>query len=507
VKLDRPDRAFVTYPHLFELLELDLPGWFDKVHVELKSDYVPRDCLVCYSPKPNWLVRPGAVLDVTDELVLNALTASFHEKIWNAIGHLQGSVDIAYQFQKPPQKVEWIQSGFSVWKQWREKSLSLMKRRVQFVVFADIAAFYENIDLQRLGAELQRIGVPEDNRRLLMKCLNRWAQPRGKGIPQGYSASDILAKIYMNPVDTGLRNAGFKHLRYVDDTRLFCSTRLEAKQALLKLNDLLRGSGLNLQTAKTRIIRAEDARKEIDGVTPTIQVLQQQLKEELTELGVESAYGTLSEIEEAAAQADADNAPVEVLEQAFNDYFLTSSEKFDKTLLHYLLTRLAKARSELAMKYCIELISARPEETESALRYLGAFTLAADQTDAIIKYMGSKEAIYDYQLYQLVRWFYRKQVFPTKLIKLARDWAFDQNRDLWLRIYSLSILGERGNSADLSEVEKKYSVSGNAVEKAEIAIALRRLPESSRNSFYARIGADSDLVKRAIQLAKQTASD
>ena len=83
-----------------------------------------------------------------------------------------------------------------------------------------------------------------------MSLLNRWAQPRAKGIPQGFSASDILAKIYLNPIDRALRNGGFTHLRYVDDIRIFCKSRLEAKRGLLLLNDLMRKRGLNLQSAK-----------------------------------------------------------------------------------------------------------------------------------------------------------------------------------------------------------------------------------------------------------------
>jgi hypothetical protein len=51
---------------------------------------------------------------------------------------------------------------------------------------------------------------------------------------------------------------------------------------------------------------------------------------------------------------------------------------------------------------------------------LGTFTLAPDVIEVILKYVASKEAIYDYQLYQLVRWFYGQQIFPKQLIKLVR---------------------------------------------------------------------------------------
>ena len=79
--------------------------------------------------------------------------------------------------------------------------------------------------------------MPEEAAKLLSACLNRWAEPRGKGIPQGRrSASDILAKLYLDSIDHNLRNEGFSHLRYVDDIRIFCGDIREAKRAVLKLS-------------------------------------------------------------------------------------------------------------------------------------------------------------------------------------------------------------------------------------------------------------------------------
>lgn len=194
------------------------------------------------------MVRPGSVLDIDDELIYNAILGSFHSEIWKAIGWSQGDPDVAYQFQKSSVKPAWIQSGFLVWEQWRTKSLAKLKKGIQFVVFADISAFYENIDLNPLASDLRALNLNAGLIELLVKCLKRWSQPRDKGIPQGLSASDLLAKVYLNPSDRGLRNAGFKHLRYVDDIRIFCRNSLDAKRALLTLNELLRARGLNVQT-------------------------------------------------------------------------------------------------------------------------------------------------------------------------------------------------------------------------------------------------------------------
>ena len=258
VKLDRPNRAFYTHPHLFEWIDVDLEGWFASVKQRLQDGFKPHPSLTCSVPKPGWLVRPGTVLDEQDELVLNALVGSLHEKVFQSLGPFQGDPDVAYQLLPNDGSKEWIRTGYRVWAEWRTKSIQSLKG-AQFIVVADIAGFYENIDLQRLRSDLKPFSPDASLLDLLMSLLNRWAQPRAKGIPQGFSAGDILAKIYLNSIDRALRNGGFTHLRYVDDIRIFCKSRLEAKRGLLLLNDLMRKRGLNLQSAKTKFLRFADS--------------------------------------------------------------------------------------------------------------------------------------------------------------------------------------------------------------------------------------------------------
>jgi hypothetical protein len=70
-----------------------------------------------------------------------------------------------------------------------------------YVVMADITAFYENIDLGLLLSDL----IEAINQ--ISSCLNKWAQVQGRGIPQGQSPSDILAKLYLNSIDQTLKGS------------------------------------------------------------------------------------------------------------------------------------------------------------------------------------------------------------------------------------------------------------------------------------------------------------
>jgi hypothetical protein len=356
LKFDRPRRSFITHPYVFDWIEPDVSGWFRTIENELEQGYAPQDCLPRNRPKGNWMVRPGSILDLKDETVLNAIIGSHYERIFNTLKWSQGTCDLAYQLTGKFNEVEWIRSGFLVWKEWREKSLSKLSQNVKFVLMTDIAGFYENIDLQKLQSELGPLFSEPKMLHLLMKLLNRWAYASGKGIPQGYSASDVLAKIYLNPVDQGLRNLGFIHLRYVDDIRIFCVDERQAKKALLQLTELLRYRGLVIQTAKTRILSTEEARRKIDGVTPVIDSFEAKLREELADLYKETGpYATLGDIDKILESHTDDPTP-DVLELAFREHFLEQRRQFDQTLFHYLLNRLGKARSPIAKNYCIKML-------------------------------------------------------------------------------------------------------------------------------------------------------
>ena len=158
------------------------------------------------------------------------------------------------------------------------------------MVFTDITGFYDNIDLPLLMSDLRNCNIDPELISQISKCLNKWVSINNKGIPQGQSASDILAKLYLNSIDLGLKNSGFVELRYVDDIRIFCKSKSEAKKALIELSRLMRKRGLSLQSAKTKILNAVDAYSEIESIFPIIRSVVNRLKEE-TIVTIDSLYG------------------------------------------------------------------------------------------------------------------------------------------------------------------------------------------------------------------------
>ncbi len=500
-KFDRPKRVFVFHPHIAHWIDLDPNPWLADIQSQLMNQYEPEPGMPCSVPKAGSMLRPVQILSPKDEVVYNVLVAKCIREIWGVLEWSQGDPDIAFQLREPNSR-EWISSGFRIWSQWREKSIEKLAEPIQYVVVSDITGYYENIDLPKLRDDLRNINAPSASVDMLLRCLNRWADPRGKGIPQGYSASDILAKLYFNSIDRALQRIGFNHLRYVDDLRIFCRTRLEARRAILFLSGLLSRKGLNLQSAKTRIHTVQEARLLIDGVTPTIMGVQAAIREEAMD---DSLYGTaLGGVFPAPETETFDPQSRIVIERTFRENFSEAVEQsFDKTLFHYLLTRLGRMRSRIAVQYCLSLIISRPEETWYLLNYFTHISLETDELQEIVDYLESESAIYDYQLFEIIAWFLQQQNDNDVVFRACRRFGFDQNRPIWLRSVCLAYLGRQADQVDFDAIEELYPRLGTELEKADCIVALKHQEIGRRNAFYGRSRADGELVNRAIQTVQQ----
>jgi hypothetical protein len=499
LKFDRPDRVFLTDPFQEGIAQADLEGFLGEIRQRVVAGYAPSGCLVCPWPKGNWQLRPGAALALDDEVLLNALSGLFYPQIEGALRWAQGNADISYQLVTRHNATRWVHRGFPIWRQWREKSIELLRPDVTHVLFVDIANFYENIDLRTLGSDLAALDTAEHARNLLIQCLYRWADSRGRGVPQGYTAVDILAKVYLHSIDQTLQAEGYSCLRYVDDLRIFCTSELDCRRALARISELLRLRGLNVHSTKTFIATREKALEVIDGITPIVEQIAGELAEEVRALAG-AGYGTVADLERLTA-ANADNAPREVLETAFTDQILAAA-KFNKTLFHYVLTRLAATGSDIALDYCLDALGERPEETDAILKYLSKFNLTEAQHAQVFDYLESPTAIYDYQAFAVLRHYYEHRLFPVRCIAFARTCVRDAARPIWVKSYAAAILGDAGTAADWENLRALYDGVGNVAFQSVIICSCRRIERGRRNAWYGHLRNEGAWQRRAVAWAQ-----
>lgn len=493
VKRDAHNRVFIRHPYGVSIVELDLEGWLEsRLNAIRENRYSPSSMFVCDIPKGKGLIRPGSHLSFADRLVFTACVGACFPAIHRRLLWSQGLVDFSYQLAPDPTNPNWMRDRFIGWKNFQDRSLSAIDGRISHVVIADIASYYENIDIGLLISDLRDAGAPAAAVAQISTCLNRWAQIPGRGIPQGQSASDILAKVYMDNVDRILRDMGYFHLRYVDDIRVFCRSHIEAKQVLIDLSRLLRKRGLNLQAAKSEIYEAGPARTQIEEVTAVLRNVKNTfINDVVNETGMGGPYMTVHEADEILDE-NPDDAPLEMIKEAYRTHVI-EKDTLNATLLRFLLGRLGKQRDSFAAQHCLTLLEPYPEETPYILRYFRSIGPGEAIESQIVDLMYSTEMIYQYQFYQLIEWFYESSSNPSiRLIEFVRRIGFDQGSPRYLKTICRAFLGKFGVSADIERIASSYDETNDPSERAEIICSIHRMEHGRRNAFLARVERDGE---------------
>lgn len=499
----REGRTFVDEPYDIKLIEFDLDAWLKALKDEIVVGYRPQSPIVTDIPKGNGGVRPAALLTLKDRVVYAATIGCFLPDIEAGLRWSQGKIDFAYQLPRKPTREGWFTNVYRSWAAFSEVGMKTLDSAMSTstAVFTDITGFYENIDLAFLFSDLRALGCAPDILPLLQTCLNRWCVVPGRGLPQGLSASDVLAKVFLNNLDHAMTDAGIKYMRYVDDVRMFCDDTPSAKKALMLLTQQTRLRGLSLQSEKTVIVASSSAKRKIDGVTPIIEKIHSRYIDTVAKFRIAiNPYASISEIED---KIGVDEVPIDVVHDAFTENFLSEKKSFNKTLFHYLINRLRAQKDDFAVVYCLKQFAINPQETEAVLAYVAGVGKSSSALKPLEQFLVSSDCIYDYQIYQIFDWLNDQKIeLDANLIAIARKIAFDHAKPHYLRATCRVTLQKYGNQADLERIHVTYAHAHNELDKAQTLVAVHRMETSRRNAFYARVEKDCLLCELAVKLVK-----
>ncbi len=472
----RAGRAFFVHPYEMTLVAKNKDRWLAGIRDRLSAgSYAPEPAFVIDVPKGSGAIRTGVILSLSDQVVYTALVGSAALRLAPTLNWSVPPRDYGYQLGNLA-GIDWLKKSFLGWDGFRVRSLALLDEAPSAIVSTDITGFYEHIDHELLMSDLRAGGVEREVIDLIGRCLSKWSIVNRRGLPQNVSASHVLAKLYLTRFDHAVGEAGFTHIRYVDDTRVFCATTAAAKRAIVALTALLRARGLTLQTAKTEILLPGDARDRFDGVNPVLKPLAKHYIDEIAaQVGLDPDYLTVTEAEELVMSGKAD-PPSDMLHDVFDAYFVKETAKFNKTLFHFILLRLGRAGDSFALGRALDYLETHPEETEWILSYITNVNAVAGTEAQILSYLESREAVYEYQVYQIVRWRATQQEAPSPaFVEFVRELSTAQRTAPFVLSVCRAFLGRFGSAADLDSLVVNFGVAASDLARAEIAWSLGRM--------------------------------
>lgn len=134
-----------------------------------------------------------------------------------------------------------------------------------YVVDLDIMSFFDEIPHDLLMEKVHERITDGKVLMLIRKWLTAGVMEDGQfhetelGSPQGGVVSPLLANIYLNHFDWGMKEKGFAVVRYADDAVILCKTREEAEAAYRAAKNILEGElRLRMHPEKTKVVHFDE---------------------------------------------------------------------------------------------------------------------------------------------------------------------------------------------------------------------------------------------------------
>lgn len=236
-----------------------------------ENKYKLSDLLSVDVPKSNYVLRPAARPILVDWVVYQSLANYISSKVYKKVPKK------SYSFRRFTDKENGVLKYKSVdyWIQFEEDSIKLSRtKKFKFLLTTDITSFFENISLDILEERLKILSTDREYigavNYLIRNVLSTWSNV-GKvnnfGLPQGPSASGLLADIYLYSLDKKLSEKDIVYTRYMDDFRVFAKDISSLKLSMMSIVLSLRDLKLNVNAKKTEIYeldKKDDLKKVFD---------------------------------------------------------------------------------------------------------------------------------------------------------------------------------------------------------------------------------------------------
>lgn len=247
------------FPKILEMNAIDSEkeDFVNLIKNEDLSNLFPGPCRRFIVPKDEISYRQATQLDPQDSIILTSIIHQYGKGIEDR----RLDKDIVYSYRFLPSTSEGLYSSKELWNDFWSKAYE-KSSDYKFIIYCDIADFYNQIYHHILENQLHDSGFPNKETNWIMNLLNSTTASVSRGVPIGPHAIHLLAEASMIPIDNSMKTHGFEFLRYSDDMLIFCDSELSVKTTLLNIATILdKQQRLMLQRHKTKIYKPIDFKK------------------------------------------------------------------------------------------------------------------------------------------------------------------------------------------------------------------------------------------------------
>ncbi|MCD2421785.1 RNA-directed DNA polymerase [Niabella pedocola] len=219
--------------------------------------YVATRAEQFYVPKKKLTLRQALILPFIDRIMYMAVVGVLAEKMEKSM--IPTVYSARYNKYSDSQL---ILNGVEQWKKMKYALLEHANAKDTHgnymygaVIEIDLLNFYDNINKNLLIEKIKRVCDTENEKLasvLLSEMLQNFSE-RPLGLPQNSDASSLLASFYLNQVDIFMQNNTCCYFRFMDDIRIFCKDKYEARRILQDFEAELRRCDLSVNSQKTEI--------------------------------------------------------------------------------------------------------------------------------------------------------------------------------------------------------------------------------------------------------------
>lgn len=236
------------------------------------ESYEPTAAERFYVPKKQLTLRLGLISPFIDRIVYMATVGVLAEKMENAM--ISNVYSARYNRYSDNQL---IINGVEQWKKMKYQLRDTAYKKDESgdykyncVIEIDLLNFYDNINKKLLIQKILRVCETrnEKNAADFLEYIITHLTHKELGLPQNSDASSLLASFYLNQVDVLMQHCAYEYYRFMDDIRIFCTDKYEARKILQTLEYELRRCDLSVNSQKTQILTLVDQSREkfLEGV-------------------------------------------------------------------------------------------------------------------------------------------------------------------------------------------------------------------------------------------------